>query len=412
MDRLFNNHWFLKLVSLLIATMLFLFVNLDDVGNPGTTPVMSTEQISLSEAELQVYYDNEQYAIAEIDDDIDVRVSGTQSALTLFQVTNPSYEIYVDLEGYAEGVHTVDVETANFPSGLTVSVEPSTARVVLEERQSVTLPVEVELMNEDQIAEGHTVGEPEVTPGEVEINAGASVLDNISSLQAFIDVAGAEETITQTVDVIVYGPYGEQLDTNVEPETVEVEVPIIRPSAEVTLDYDVEGDLPEGLELIDMSIDTETATIYGPMDQIEDIESIFLGTLDLSGVAESEVREVEVPVPDGVEHVRPEVVTLEIEVTDAEDVMSIEMPLDFDNLPAGFDATIPAGEAETYMVNVHGDEEELQEFSEENLRLYIDFEDEQLETGETRKPIQIEGPTDFDYSVEIDNVPVEITESD
>lgn len=103
MDRLFNNHWFLKLVSLLIATMLFLFVNLDDVGNPGTTPVMSTEQISLSEAELQVYYDNEQYAIAEIDDDIDVRVSGTQSALTLFQVTNLPTRFMLIWKGMQKG---------------------------------------------------------------------------------------------------------------------------------------------------------------------------------------------------------------------------------------------------------------------------------------------------------------------
>ncbi|GAJ98898.1 LOW QUALITY PROTEIN: secreted protein associated with spyDAC [Geomicrobium sp. JCM 19055] len=413
MDRLFNNNWFLKLISLVIATMLFLFVNMDDFGNrPGATPIMSTEQIQLDEAELDIYYDDEQYAIASIDDDIDVRVSGTQSALTLFQVTNPSYEVYVDLSEHGTGF-IVDVQTANFPSGLNVSVEPSTVRVVLEERQAVTLPVDVELMNEEQIAEGHTIGDPEVNPGEVEVHAGASVLDNITSLQAFVDVAGADETFTEVVEVIAYGPYGEQLDAHIDPEAVEITVPIRLPSKEVPLEYDTTGELEDGLEVLEMTLSDEAVTIYGRYDDINDIDSIHIGTLDLSSIEESETREVEIPLPDGVSYVRPEVIELDILLDEFEESTSLDLEIEMDNLPETYNASIPEEQDgdRAYRVTVHGDEEALSELSEEDIRLYIDFSEEELETGEQVVPIQVEGPNDLEYRLEVEEVPVEITET-
>ncbi|GAK07877.1 LOW QUALITY PROTEIN: secreted protein associated with spyDAC [Geomicrobium sp. JCM 19038] len=410
MDRLFNNNWFLKLISLVIATMLFLFVNMDDFGNrPGATPIMSTEQIQLDEAELDIYYDDEQYAIASIDDDIDVRVSGTQSALTLFQVTN-----FVSLcRLIARDRFIVDVQTANFPSGLNVSVEPSTVRVVLEERQAVTLPVDVELMNEEQIAEGHTIGDPEVNPGEVEVHAGASVLDNITSLQAFVDVAGADETFTEVVEVIAYGPYGEQLDAHIDPESVEITVPIRLPSKEVPLEYDTTGELEDGLEVLEMTLSDEAVTIYGRYDDINDIDSIHIGTLDLSSIEESETREVEIPLPDGVSYVRPEVIELDILLDEFEESTSLDLEIEMDNLPETYNASIPEEQDgdRAYRVTVHGDEEALSELSEEDIRLYIDFSEEELETGEQVVPIQVEGPNDLEYRLEVEEVPVEITET-
>ncbi|WP_042416266.1 YbbR-like domain-containing protein [Geomicrobium sp. JCM 19038] len=329
-----------------------------------------------------------------------------------YSKSQTSYEVYVDLSEHGTGSY-VDVQTANFPSGLNVSVEPSTVRVVLEERQAVTLPVDVELMNEEQIAEGHTIGDPEVNPGEVEVHAGASVLDNITSLQAFVDVAGADETFTEVVEVIAYGPYGEQLDAHIDPESVEITVPIRLPSKEVPLEYDTTGELEDGLEVLEMTLSDEAVTIYGRYDDINDIDSIHIGTLDLSSIEESETREVEIPLPDGVSYVRPEVIELDILLDEFEESTSLDLEIEMDNLPETYNASIPEEQDgdRAYRVTVHGDEEALSELSEEDIRLYIDFSEEELETGEQVVPIQVEGPNDLEYRLEVEEVPVEITET-
>ncbi|MBB6451372.1 YbbR domain-containing protein [Geomicrobium halophilum] len=430
MDRLFNNHWFLRFTSLVIAFMLFLMVNMDEVGNqPGMFPVASSEQLTIEDVEVNAYYDEEDYAILEMEDVVDVQVSGTRSSLQLFQVTNPNYEVYVDLEGLGPGVHNVNVEHSDFPSGLNVEVVPDTIQVTLEERETAMLPVEVEIMNEEEIEEGYTIGDPEVSPEEVEVHGATSQLQDIGSLQAFIDVREADETITENVDVSVYGPYGEEMDFDVNPETVEIVVPITPPSTEVPLEVVTEGNLDDNLELVDISPETENVTIYGPLDVINDIDAVEAGPLDLVEITENETIELEVIPPEGVEYILPESINVEVSVENGEPVENdesasemIEVPVDFDNVPEDVEVT---QEEETLEVTISGEEEELEAVSEEEIRPYLDYEDveddveneeetdEDIEgeTGTDELPVHVEGPNDVMYETDVESMEVEITDN-
>lgn len=162
-----------------------------------------------------------------------------------------------------------------------------------------------------------------------------------------------------------------------------------------------------------MTLSDEAVTIYGRYDDINDIDSIHIGTLDLSSIEESETREVEIPLPDGVSYVRPEVIELDILLDEFEESTSLDLEIEMDNLPETYNASIPEEQDgdRAYRVTVHGDEEALSELSEEDIRLYIDFSEEELETGEQVVPIQVEGPNDLEYRLEVEEVPVEITET-
>ncbi|QQK74869.1 hypothetical protein HUG15_04125 [Salicibibacter cibarius] len=431
MDKLFNNRWFLRFFSLVIATMLFLMVNMDDMGNqPGVFPVTNSEQLTLEDVELEVYYDDEQYAIVEMEDTIDIQLSGTQSALNLFQVTSPNYEVYVDLEDLGPGVHNVNVEQRDFPAGINVTTEPESVQVTLEEREMTTLPVDIEFMNENELPEGYTLGEPEVTPEEVEVQGAASQLQDIDSLQAYIDVGGAEETIYETVEVTVYGPYGEVLDFAVDPTTVDVVVPITPPSAEVPLEVETEGTLDEDMELVDFSVEPESATIYGDLDVINDFSAVEVGPVDLSGMTESETMELDIDVPDGVRHVQPETVTVQVIVddddeeeteeqdseeqdTEEQDTQTMDLPLQMDNVPEEVEVTVT--DEESLNVTVEGDEDELDDLIEDDVRLYIDYDeldDENMDEGDEAShdmQVEVEGPNGFMYEPDPESVEVEIT---
>lgn len=445
MDKLFNNRWFLRFFSLVIATMLFFMVNMDDLGNqPNVFPVTNSEQLTVEAVELEVYYDDEQYAIVEMEDTVDLQLSGTQSALNLFQVTSPNYEVYVDLEDLGPGVHNVNVEHRDFPAGVDVSTEPESIQVTLEEREMTTLPVEIEFMNEGELPEGYTLGEPEVTPEEVEVEGAGSQLQDIGSLQAYIDVGGAGETIYETVEVAVYGPYGEELDFDVEPTNVDVVVPITPPSTEVPLEVETEGSLDEDVELVDLSVDPENATIYGNLGVIDDIAALAVGPVDLNGIAESETMDLDIAMPDGVTHVQPETATVQAIVEDEDededadedgneeeneeenaeevaeedeveeqDTQTMELPLQMDNVPEDVEVTVT--DEELLNVTIEGDEAEMDDLSEEDVRLYIDYaeiDDENMAEGDVTSyemQVEVEGPNDFMYQPETESVEVEIT---
>ncbi|UTW70543.1 hypothetical protein KHA80_09340 [Anaerobacillus sp. HL2] len=55
MDKLYNNPWFVKVISFLIAIMLFIMVNYDNVNNQlGALPTITNGSYTLEEVALNV----------------------------------------------------------------------------------------------------------------------------------------------------------------------------------------------------------------------------------------------------------------------------------------------------------------------------------------------------------------------
>src|SRR5699024_5492023 len=100
---------------------------------------------TLTDVEVEVIYDDEQYAVVNMEETVNVKLTGTQTSIMLFQLSRPSYEVYVDLEDRGEGVHNVPIEHRNFPTDLQVSITPSYMSVELQELEEVSYSVETEL---------------------------------------------------------------------------------------------------------------------------------------------------------------------------------------------------------------------------------------------------------------------------
>ncbi|WP_218240791.1 CdaR family protein, partial [Pseudomonas sp. 2822-17] len=94
-------------------------------------------------------------------------------------------------------VHYERVQYAGFPNDVEVSVNPTTVRVSIQEQQTVSFPVEVELINQGQIEEGYTVGAPYTTPSNVDITAASGIIEQIGSLRAVVDVAERNQTFQE-----------------------------------------------------------------------------------------------------------------------------------------------------------------------------------------------------------------------
>src|SRR5699024_1042193 len=112
MDKLFQSKWFIRVISLVLAITLYLFVTVET--NPGqnesrieTTSSKETEVID--EVPLEIKIDAENYVVSGVPEHVKVSLEGKTSVLTPI-VRQQSFTVFVDLRELEEGSHTVEVE--------------------------------------------------------------------------------------------------------------------------------------------------------------------------------------------------------------------------------------------------------------------------------------------------------------
>lgn len=397
MDKFFDRGWVIKLSSITIAVMLFLMVNMENqAANQagGGIPGITDGEQTLEDVPLNIYYDEENYILTDAPETVEVNLRGPQSGLTLAQVTQDQQEVFLNLENEEAGVHYERVQHRGFQPDLRVSIVPLTVRVTLEERQTASFPVEIELLNEDDVADGYTLGEPEAAPDTVSVTAAESVIEQIDSARAVVDAAGLSENFTDSAAVLLYDEAGSELEIETDPQEVEITVPISGASKEVPLRVSETGALTDGMSVDGISLNPDAVTIYGAESTLNDISFIELPDIDLSEIEGDTTIQTDIPVPEGVERVEPEETTVNIEI-------SSEQAREFSNFPItvnGLDPslTIEFSElaANEMTLRVEGSPELLEEAAPEDFTASIDLSG--LETGGHTVPLELTGPEGAD----------------
>ena len=409
MDKLYNNPWFVKAIAFFIAVMLFAIVNFDNAGNqPGALPTITNGSYTLEEVPLNVYYNEEEYAITDMVEHVQVNLRGPQNVLTLLQIARPSHDVFIDLRNLGTGTHNVNVQHRNFPNELTVNIVPQTVEVTIEEKRTISIPVDIELLNKRAIKDGYTLGTPIVNPINVEITAAESIIQQVGFAKGFVDVEGFDDSIEKSVPVKVYDQQGNELHIDVNPKVVDVKIPISSPNKDVPLKINRIGELPEGLSIKTIYADPKEVTIFGPRNVINRIEFIEGIEVDLSTITENTILEYEVPLPPGVEKVIPDIVRVVIEVETEQAIEIDNIPLEVIGLAEQKEVAFALPEQEIITLIVKGTTATIQRLRQEDLKVYIDVS--QLPVGEHVVTLQITGPQNVRYKKPFDDVRVIISE--
>lgn len=407
MDKLFNNTWFVKIVSFFIALMLFLMVNMNSRPS-GVLPTIMAGTHTLEEVELLAYYNSERYAITEMPETVKVILKGPQSTLTRFQLSRASYEVYVDLAGKEAGSHFVNIQHRGFPRDLSVTIVPQSARVVMQEKKTASLPVEVELINGDKMAEGYTVGTPEVNPKVVSVTAAEDVIKQVSFAKVFIDLEGVNKQVEENVPVKLFDELGNELQLETEPASVDVRVPVQSPFKQVAIVVPESGQLPEGLSIERVDIEQQETKIYGPINILNEIETIETVPLDLSKLTETVTFSLKVQIPSGVERVEHESINVTV-VLNKEEVKTFEhVPIRMDNIPLGYNGQFLNPDEAEISVTLRGTKAQLDEVLSTNIQVFVDAQG--LTVGEHELPIQTVGPPHIGLTTSLNKIRINIGE--
>ena len=212
-----RNNMVLKIISLLIAIFLWVYV----MGEVDPTATQTIRDIPVSLLNEDWLEDNELAIKGSRDFTVDIIVEGSRAELNRMDRSEITAE--ADLFGYAKGRNRVPVQV-EVPSDLTLrEITTPNINVTLEDLISKEEKITVTFSGET--ASGSEPGGIVSSPAEIEVRGGRSAVSSVEAVEARIRAAElSDELQTFTVTPIAVDKDGAQVSNVIlSAETVEVQ---------------------------------------------------------------------------------------------------------------------------------------------------------------------------------------------
>lgn len=143
MDKLFDSHWALRVVALILAILLFFYAKaqLDSGQSTGINPEMDI----ITDVPLEAYYDSENLIVSGLPETVDVKIEGPRQ-LVLEAKLRKDFKVFVDLNSLLIGEHTVTIQHENLSEKLDVTIDPKVVDIVIEEKVTKEVSVDPNLI--------------------------------------------------------------------------------------------------------------------------------------------------------------------------------------------------------------------------------------------------------------------------
>ncbi len=218
MFQMLTENWTLKLLSLVFALILWMFIMGErrlDVGYTVPLEMQNTPKGLMIANEVQSL--------------VDVRISGPRTLL--MKVSPNDISIAVDLSDLQPGLTTFKrlEERLNLPSGLRVTrLSPSFIDLKLERIKEKKVPIKIDFIGEP--LEGYLVRSIRAVPERVSIEGAESELKNVNEVSTEpVDLTGANEGFSVIVPLVHLGTYTSFKSEKTTEIQVEIEAPELPP---------------------------------------------------------------------------------------------------------------------------------------------------------------------------------------
>lgn len=372
MDKWLKSNAFVKVMSVVLAVLLYIAVNDTPLGIETTNQQTATV---IRNVALDAQLDDQRFTVVDMPQTVDLTLRG--NSFLLSRVVAGNYRAFVDLTSLGPGIYrNVPVKVEGLPEGIDYVTDPSNVRVAIEEKHQKEVDVQVETVGQPE--EGYTLGTPVVSPEKVFVRARESRLKDVAHAKAVVHISNQTETVKDTIELKAYNEAGEIMeDVEVDEPTAEVEVPITSPFTEVPLRPQVKELPPEGYSIDRINVIDNQVTVFGEKGVIEELEIYPGPELDLSGVTKDRTFERNIPLIKGVDSVEPETIVIEVEIANSERKTLSDIPVKLRGIPDGWEADFVSEEDKEVSVTLEGAPDRIEAVERNDVEPYIDLSDVQ-----------------------------------
>lgn len=405
MDKLMDNPWFLKILALLLAVLLYSAVPNSSGDNSDVNVPGDESSATLIDIPVKAYYDTENLVVSGIPDTVEVTIEGPMPNVQSAKVLK-DFEVFVDLTNPKIGNQKVKFEVRDLSDKLKATIKPSSVTVSVQEKVTKEFKVEAEF-NNSLIEEGYKAGQPVVEPNKVKITGARDVINRITYVKATIDGKDTfNETFTREAQVQVLDKELNKLKVVVEPESVEVTIPIKNSSKTVPINVLEKGNAPSGITIESIDLDVNEASITGDEDVVKSTENVRV-EVDVSKITDNTTLTLPVIIPNGITKVSPQTVKATVVVKKETEKTVSGIPINIRGLSVQHNAVIndPANRAINLLVR--GSNDLITGLSQKDFNVFIDLSG--LTEGNHDVNIQVEGPPNVNWKPDKSTAKITIT---
>ena len=246
---------------------------------------------------------------------------------------------YVDLTNAKIGNQKVKFEVSGLSEKLKATIKPASVTVSIQEKITTEFTVEAEF-DSGLIKDGYSAGQPTVKPKKVKITGAKDVIDRITYVKAALEGRNLlDSTVTKEAHVQVLDKELNKLDVIVEPETVEVTIPVKSNSKTVPINIIEKGTPPAGVTIESIDLDVKEAVISGDDDVLKETDNVRV-EVDISKITENTTITLPVIISNGITKVTPETVKATVVVKSEEEKTVSGLPINIKGLSEQYKVVI------------------------------------------------------------------------
>lgn len=396
MDKLMDNPWFIKMVALVLAILLFGSVPKNDPDKPGDVNVPSDEKVeTIEEVPVKSYYDTDTLVVSGVPETVTITLQGPKNLVQQAKALR-NFEVFVDLTKADMGKQRVPITIKDISDRLTVTIEPGYANVSIQEKVTKEFKVEAEYSG-NIVEDGYIAEKPTVNPSKVQITGAKDIVDKITYVKATVNSNGKiSESITREASVLVLDKEMNKLDVNVEPNTVEVTIPVKSSSKKVPINIVQQGNPPEGVTIESITADTKEAEIIASPEILSEVKNVRV-EVDLSEINDDTELTLPVIISNGVVSVSPETVKVSVRVTKESEKTISNIPIEIEGMDDGYEVAFLNPANGQTGITVSGPSNIVSPLAAGNFKILIDVSG--LDEGEHEVDMRVTAPENITWKL-------------
>ena len=387
LDKVLFNEKYSKVVSLVLAALLYAIVNYNALSTSFQSSLRYSK--TLSDVTVLAKYNSDTFEISGLPEKVDVILTGDAANVTS-AANAENGTVICDLDGLTEGEHEIKLTTEGYGNNVNVVVNPTNVNVVMKKKTTRQFDISYDFINQDKMEQIYSAGTPEFEYTKINVRASKDTLDSIAFVKALIDVSGQSADFEQDAVLVAYDSSGKPVNADIVPNTVHVKVPVTSPNKSVNIQVQVSGEVPDGKAIDSITMDQQTVTIYGSETTLANIDQVVV-TLDAGTLTKDSTVLRPIVLPAGVTSSTNTQVTMNITLADAEEKTIDDIPINVINNNKHYKASQPDNKTTT-SVTVKGTKNNIDKLAADDINVYIDMKD--VQPGLQKFALQIEQPKD------------------